>query len=241
MATIKKFTLIELLVVIAIIGILAALLLPALSQARAVARTVNCINNQKQIAQAFHLYAGDEDSQLPPYFYGSWPQSYWYWRAMSDSGHLPVSDNDLGTYYGATVLRRGVWACPAVRESNMEYGAGIAAQEPVHSADHNLFGNGDSGGSKKMSYSKRPSERLLVADQGKTTVSPVSPDIPETVGNMAIWCREHASGITTAWFWNVSWRHQKGSVIGFLDGHAKRMNYMDIQNNEGDMFGHSSP
>ena len=59
------FTLIELLVVIAIIGILVALLLPALAKAKAKTKRTACVSNQKQIGVSITMWAGDHDGKIP--------------------------------------------------------------------------------------------------------------------------------------------------------------------------------
>ena len=61
----RAFTLIELLVVIAIVGVLAALLLPALSQVKEKVRRTSCASNLRQVSLAIRLYADDCSDSLP--------------------------------------------------------------------------------------------------------------------------------------------------------------------------------
>ncbi|HEX3628100.1 MAG TPA: prepilin-type N-terminal cleavage/methylation domain-containing protein [Verrucomicrobiae bacterium] len=151
-STRKGFTLIELLVVIAIIAILAAMLLPVLSAALRRSQSVYCLNNLKQLALGFLIYANDNADNLPSVAgepQGWHPEDWIYWRVpgTDTSDGIPnpdISQSPIVQALGGSA-NTNIFRCPGDKSDQLRDMA-AATYGPIGPFGYSYTLNGTAAG-----------------------------------------------------------------------------------------------
>lgn len=198
---------------VAIIGVLAALLAPALARAKSAARRTACANNLRQLALASQMYWDDNEGRLFPYRFDSDPLGarYWFgWLARGDEGTRGF-EPERGALH-PYLKGRGVARCPELDYSSrffklkavgaaFGYGYNLHLSPPLAPAGF------------RITQVKSQSTVVLFADaaQVNTFQAPASPENPMLEEFYYV----NATEPTT------HFRHQARTSAVFLDGHVE--------------------
>jgi prepilin-type processing-associated H-X9-DG protein/prepilin-type N-terminal cleavage/methylation domain-containing protein len=226
----RAFTIVELLVVIAIIAILAALLFPALGNAKGRGASTLCRNNIRQLGLALHLYAGDHDDALPYNMgpdgihetvarreYLNWANDVMNWELDSENTNtMLLAVGGLGPYCGGVAK---VFKCPSdTALSAPQREAGWT--ERVRSVSMNAMLGNAGEFMKHEVNTNNPGYRQFLRLS----------DVPNPAGIFAF-IDEHPDSIDDGYFLNRfysdRWHdlpasyHNGGANLAYVDGHAE--------------------
>jgi prepilin-type N-terminal cleavage/methylation domain-containing protein/prepilin-type processing-associated H-X9-DG protein len=210
------FTLVELLVVIAVVALLAAVLMPALSQAKTAARRIQCVSQQRQLGLAARMYWNDHQGRGFRYLSGTTNggQVYWfgwiqsYGDASEGSRAFDGAQGALHPYLQGT----GVTLCPSLNYFDPSFK--LKARGAAYGYGYNLHLGPAWGPRVQVDNIPHPVETVLFADAAQVNdfQAPATPEDPLLEEFYYVNDRE-----ATAHF-----RHQSQANVVFVDGHVGR-------------------
>jgi prepilin-type N-terminal cleavage/methylation domain-containing protein/prepilin-type processing-associated H-X9-DG protein len=226
------FTLIELLVVIAIIAILASMLLPALTRAKAKAKAISCMNGQRQLALAWRLYTVENQGRVPfatENHYASatraatWVTGKMDWDTQADLLNSPLQS------YGARNSQ--IWRCPS--DESFVYVNGRKFPR-LRSRAINLYVGGYGGlrseGMNNCRLYLKDSDMVAPGDSELMVFADVREDSIDW-GNFGVNMTGYSPNDPTLFgFWDLpASYHNNGASFTFADGHteSKRWRHPD--------------
>ena len=230
----RAFTLTELLVVIAIIAVLAALLMPVISLSQEQGRVTQCVNNMKELSQAWLVYAFDNNDNLVPNWTGNNAQPAW----CNGNIQYPNCTNTIGITSGLLfpyLLQISVYHCPDAilikGQFQQRTCAMIDRMGAGNAADNAKYGVIDTGASDfsgaletefpiitELTQIRNPSpaDAVVFVDESQ-----------QTVDDCIFSCDWND------WTDSPTTRHDNGCVFSFADGHAERWKWLGLTVDQG--------
>ncbi len=207
------FTLVELLMAIAVLGILAALLLPALQAGKEKARRAQCVDNLRQLGLAALLYWDDNEGQTFRYLSGGTNGGKVYWFGWLKAGAEGTREFDLsqGALY-PYLQGSGVEICPSLDYSSTLYK--YKAKGAASSYGYNWYLGKQS---ISVNHIEQPAETVLLGDSAQVNdfQDPASPDKPLLEEFYYLDSGDQAD------YPNAHFRHQTRANVAQCDGHVE--------------------
>ena len=233
----RGFTLIELLVVIAIIAILAGILLPALSRAKAQGQAAACLNNLKQLQTAYLMYVDDHDDWLPPSISRNGANILGSW--VLGNAKLDVTTSNLEAGLLWEYLRSaGIYRCPTDQSTVQSHKSQRRTRSYSMNAwlrtksynDPYIMGLDIDFGqhlAQRQKYSQipRPTGVFVFIDEHEQSIYDGEFHVSQTNPDDARLRDDQPAGMAPAmvnrWFKLPADRHNQSANLSFADGHVE--------------------